>query len=589
MTDTTPTVSSRHVGQIFFQRAAELGDRTFIKLQSGESFEEISWRDFGALVGQVLSGLCAVGIAPGETVAIIGENSLPWLAADLGTLAGGFPNVLVAPSLSDSMFVKVLGHAQCRAAFVQNAAVAGRLVTLQGQLPALQQLIVMDDSGAGIANALNFHQLLERGAGANGLAARLQAVQGNDLATIMYTSGSTGEPKGVMRSQDNLLANITNGAAITVSAPDELAVNILSLNHLFGRFGFLKSAVTGRTTAIIEAAETKVDLPVIEQLSPTGLAVVPRIMERIWDCLLAQDGNQESWGNLERLDDKRSSAGLSDAEHRRFDELKAQLKANVRRAFGGRIKYVAYGGAAMPPRIMRFFELIGLPLIGSYGSTECGGVTLCGIGENRPGNLGKPFANVQIRIAADGEILVRGPTVSPGYFKNPEATREVFNEEGWYSTGDIGLIEADGSLKITGRKKDIFNCSDGSNIYPGFIELQLENEPYISQAVLLGDQRPFIAALIFPDRQKIAVSLNRDRATLSEAEIIAALSTQIERVNGRLESYERIRQIAVVPSEFPAEVRSINHFHKVKVNRDQVASRYRQQIDAIYRTAMQED
>jgi long-chain acyl-CoA synthetase len=165
----------------------------------------------------------------------------------------------------------------------------------------------------------------------------------------------------------------------------------------------------------------------------------------------------------------------------------------------------------------------------------------------------------------------------------------VFNEEGWYSTGDIGLIEADGSLKITGRKKDIFNCSDGSNIYPGFIELQLENEPYVSQAVLLGDQRPFIAALIFPDRQKIAVSLNRDRATLSEAEIIAALSTQIERVNGRLESYERIRQIAVVPSEFPAEVRSINHFHKVKVNRDQVASRYRQQIDAIYRTAMQED
>ncbi len=223
---------------------------------------------FAVLVGQVLLGLCAVGIAPGETVAIIGENSLPWLAADLATLAGGFPNVVVAPSLSDGMFVKVLGHAQCRAAFVQNAAVAGRLVNLQGQLPALQQLIVMDDSGAGIVNALNFRQLLERGAGADGLAARLQAVQGNDLATIMYTSGSTGEPKGVMRSQDNLLANITNGGCDTVSAPDELTVNILSLNHLFGRFGFLKSAVTGRTTALIEAAETKVDLPVIEQLSP---------------------------------------------------------------------------------------------------------------------------------------------------------------------------------------------------------------------------------------------------------------------------------------------------------------------------------
>jgi long-chain acyl-CoA synthetase len=409
------------------------------------------------------------------------------------------------------------------------------------------------------------------------------------LATIMYTSGSTGEPKGVMRSQENLLANITNGGAIAVSGADELTVNILSLNHLFGRFGFLKSAVIGRTTALIEAAETKVDLPVIEQLSPTGLAVVPRIMERIWDCVLAQDGNQESWRNLERLDDKRFSAGLSDADSRCFDELRSRLSANVRRALGGRIKYVAYGGAAMPPRIMRFFELIDLPLIGSYGSTECGGVTLCGIGDSRPGNLGKPFANVQIRIAADGEILVRGPTVSPGYFKNPEATREAFNEEGWYCTGDIGEIEADGSLKITGRKKDIFSCSDGSNIYPGFIELQLENEPYISQAVLLGDQRPFIAALIVPDRQKIAESLIRDIATLSEAEITAALSSQIERVNGRLEFYERIRRIAVVPSEFPAEVRSINHFHKVKVNREQVAAHYRQQIDAIYQTALQED
>ncbi len=580
----------RHVGQIFFQRAAELGGRTFIKLQTGESFEEISWREFGVLVGQVLLGLCAVGIAPGETVAIVGENSLPWLAADLATLAGGFPNVVLAPTLSDVMFVKVLGHAQCRAAFVQDAAVARRLVNLQRQLPALQQLIVMDDSGGGIAaGALNFRQLLERGAGADGLAARLQAVQANDLATIMYTSGSTGEPKGVMRSQDNLLANITNGGAITVSAPDELSVNILSLNHLFGRFGFLKSAVTGRTTALIEAADTKVDLPVIEQLSPTGLAVVPRIMERIWQRLLAQDDNQECWRNLERLDDKRLKADLSDADSRCFEELRAQLKTNVRRALGGRIKYIAYGGAAMPPRIMRFFELIGLPLIGSYGSTECGGVTLCGIGDSRPGNLGKPFANVQLRIAADGEILVRGPTVSPGYYKNSEATREAFNEEGWYYTGDIGLIEADGSLKITGRKKDIFSCSDGSNIYPGFIELQLENEPYISQAVLVGDGWPFLAALIFPDGQKIAESLSRDIATLSEAEIITALSSQIERVNGRLESYERIRRIAVVPGEFPAEVRSINHFHKVKVNREQVAAHYRQQIDAIYRTALEED
>lgn len=576
-----------HVGQIFFQRAVELGDRTFIKLQKGESFEEVSWRAFAAMVRHVLAGLCTLGILPGDTVAIIGENSLPWLAADLATLAGGFPNVVISPSLSDIMMAKVLGHAGCRAAFVQDGTTAGRLLNLQGQLPALQQLIVLDDSAASVPNALNFTQLTAMGAAAGGgrSAKLVEAVHGGDLATIMYTSGSTGEPKGVMRSQDNLLANITNGGAITVSSPDELTVNVLSLNHLFGRFGFLKSAVTGRTTALIEAAETKVDLPVIAQLAPTALAVVPRVMERIWDCILAQDRARQLWQELENLDGKKSESDFDECETRRFEELRAQLKASVRRALGGRIKYIAYGGAAMPPRIMRFFELIGIPLIGSYGSTECGGVTLCGIGENRPGNLGKPFANVQIRIAADGEILVRGPTVSPGYFRNPAATAEAFDEEGWYRTGDLGLLEADGSLRITGRKKDVFNCADGSNIYPGFIELQLENEPFISQAVLLGDGRPFIAALIFPDCQRIAESFNRDIATLSVEEITAALWSQIERVNGRLEVYERIRRIAVMPGEFPADVRSINHFHKVKVDRERVAARYRQRIDAIYATA----
>ena len=152
---------------------------------------------------------------------------------------------------------------------------------------------------------------------------------------------------------------------------------------------------------------------------------------------------------LEQLDQKRSASGYidDDGERRIFEELKAKLAGTVRRALGGRIKYIAYGAAAMPPRIMRFFELTGIPLIGSYGLTECGGVTLCGIGENRPGNLGKPFANVEIRIAADGEILVRGPTVTPGYFKDPQGTREVLDEDGWFHTGDLGALDADGSLE----------------------------------------------------------------------------------------------------------------------------------------------
>jgi long-chain acyl-CoA synthetase len=573
----------RHIGQTFFQRVDQLGHRTFLKLQQGEWFEEVSWRDFGATVRCLVLALANLGLRPGETVAIIGENSLPWVAADLATLAGGWPNVVVAPSLSDTMIRKILGHAECRATFVQDAAAVGRLLNLKGQLPALSHICVMQDDVSSVPG-ISFSELVERGRKADPrhFDAILEAVHPNSLATIMYTSGSTGEPKGVMRTQNNLLANITNGQALVLSKPEDLFVIVLSLNHLFGRFGLLKSAVTGRTTALIESTELKIDLGVVRTLGPTAMALVPRVMERIWNAVLDQRQNRQIWDELEELDQRRSATSLSDEDGRRIEGLRTQLKDAMSRALGGHIKYITYAAAAMPPRIMRFFELIGIPLIGSYGSTECGGVTLCGIAENRAGSLGRPFANVEVRIATDGEILVRGPTVTPGYYKNPEATREALEPDGWFHTGDLGAVDADGSLRVIGRKKDVFNCADGSNIYPAFIELQLENESFIRQAILLGDRRPFIAALVVPDCDRIAAALSRDAAALSSAEIFNALWAQIARMNERLESYERIRNIAVIHDDFPSEARSVNVFQKIKVDRAAVARLYRNEIEKIY-------
>lgn len=574
----------RHIGQIFFKRVQELGDRPFIRLQKKDRFETVSWRDFGALVQNLALALYGLGFVPGEPVAISGENSLPWLCADLATLAGGLPNVVISPALSDGMLLKVLGHSHCRAAFVQNDAAVGRLLNLKGQLPSLSQIFVMEGSDGDLPGAISFNGLVERGNAANSkrLFEILESVHPNDLATIMYTSGSTGEPKGVMRTQDNLLSNITNGGEITIAKPEELFLVVLSLNHLLGRFGFLKSAVTGRSTAIIAATELEMDLNVVEALAGTAMALVPRVMERIWKGILDRERNRQLWEEIELLDQKKGKQGLSQAEREKFDDSCGRLKEAVRKAFGARIKYVSYGGAAMPPRIMRFFELAGIPLIGSYGSTECGGVTLCGIGENRPGNLGKPFSNVQVRIALDGEILVRGPTVSPGYFHNLEATREVFDDDGWFHTGDLGALDPDGSLRITGRKKDVFYCSEGSNIYPSFIELQLENEPFIRQAVLLGDHRPFTAALIVPDRRAIAAALAQDEAALANGAIEPLLWRQIDVVNERLEHYEKIRKIALIPVDFPAEVRNVNVGQKIKIDRRLVAERYRREIDEIY-------
>ena len=581
----SPTPIDRHLGAIFFRRVTELGDGTFIRLQRGERFEEISWRDFGAMVQNILLALYTLDLERGERVAIIGENSLQWLCADLATLAAGMPNVIVSPTLSDATLLKILGHSSCRAAFVQNITGVGRLLNLQSQLPALSHIIVMEGAESNLPYALSFAHLVERGARVE--AARvfeiLESVHANDLATIMYTSGSTGEPKGVMRTQDNLLSNISNGGAIVRCAPEELFIIVLSLNHLFGRFGFLKSVATGRTTAIIEATELNLDAKLLERLAGTSLAVVPRVMERIWQSILQQDGNGGLWEQLEKLDEKKTSLDhLGSDENRQFEQLKVSLKDGVKKALGGRMKYISYAGAAMPPRIMKFFTLIGMPLIGSYGSTECGGVTLSGIGDTKPGSLGKPFPNCELRIAEDGELLVRGPTVTPGYFENPEATREAIDAEGWFHTGDLGTIDADGCLFITGRKKDIFNCSDGANIYPGYIELLLESDPLVRQAILLGDRRPFIAALIVPDRNNIAGELRKESAVVTESEIATALQSRIDQLNQRLEQVEKIRKFAVIPSDFPDEVRSVTVFQKIKIDRRAVDRRYRGEIEEIY-------
>ncbi|MBI3064800.1 MAG: AMP-binding protein [Deltaproteobacteria bacterium] len=582
--DTPP----RHLGGVFFDRVGRLGERTFIRLQRGDRCDEISWRDFGSKVQSVLLALRALGLAPGSAVAIIGENSIEWLCADLATLAGGFPNVVISPALSDAMLLKMLGHSRCRAAFVQGAAGAGRLLNLKGQLPALQWIFVMGENDLVLPDALSFQQLIDRGRqiAAERLGEILQSVHPNDLATIMYTSGSTGAPKGVMRTHENLLSNITNGAELELSKPEELFVIVLNLNHLYGRFGFLKSVATGRTTAIVEATELALDLKLIESVGGTSMAVVPRVMARIWNLILDQADNRERWERLEKLDQKQSGGGLGDPEQREFDELRTALKEVVRKALGGRIKYISYGGAAMAPRIMRFFELIRIPLIGSYGSTECGGVTLCGLGENRPGSLGKPFPNVEVRIAGDGELLVRGPTVTPGYFQDQAATREVLDADGWFHTGDLGAIDPDGSLRIVGRKKDVFYCSDGSNIYPGHIEMLLENDPLVRQAILVGDHRPFIAALLVPERKKIAAELTKQESRLTDDDIAAVLYTRLAQINSRLEEVERVRKMVVMQDEFPAEVRSVSAFQKIKIDRKAVEERYQKEISSIYLPAV---
>jgi long-chain acyl-CoA synthetase len=571
------------LGQLFFRRVSELGGRTFLKIQRRGSFEDKSWRDVGAMVQSALLGLHELGMAKGDNVAILGDNSLPWLCADLATLAGGLPNVVISPNVSDFTLSKILAHSRCRAIFI-DAVAATRLLAVKTQLPNLSHVIVLGGGGKELRGCMSFPELLERGRRGHisQLDQLLTAVQPNDLATIMYTSGSSGEPKGVIRTHNNLLSNIASGGEVVLSNAEDLTIIVLSLNHLFGRYGFLKSAATGRTTAIIEDTERNLDLSVIAALRPTAISVVPRVMERLWNAILDRRALGELWDRIEQLDRDNRITGAGDHAVGEIAAMKADLREAVQQTLGGRVKYITYGGAAMPPPILRFFDVIGVPLIGSYGSTECGGVTLCGIGNAKPGSLGKPFPNIELRLADDGELLVRGPTVTPGYFEDPQATREAFDADGWFRTGDLGKIDNEGSLYIIGRKKDLFNCADGSNINPGIVEALLENDSFIRQAVLVGDHRPFIAALIVPDRRRIAAALDRMETDLSDREVEAALGQRVDSINTQLDRCEKIRKVAVLPNDFPGKLRSITALQKIKIDRRAIEDTYCAEIEAIY-------
>lgn len=297
-----PGADQRHLGALFFQRVEELGERTFIKVQRKDRFEEISWKDFGAKVGETVLGLYSVGLRKGERVAILSENRIEWLCADIATLAGGLPNVVISPRLSEGMVLKLLSHSGACAVFVEDEAGVGRLLNLKGQIPSLAHIFVMDRIAAPLPHTLSLDELLLWGRREAGGQIReiLESVHPDDLATIMYTSGSTGEPKGVMRTQRNLLSNIAAGAEMTLSKPDELVALVLSLNHLLGRFGFHKSLATGRATAVIEATEQEVDLKTIQALSPTSMSLVPRVIERMWSTILDEGENRSRWETILR-------------------------------------------------------------------------------------------------------------------------------------------------------------------------------------------------------------------------------------------------------------------------------------------------
>jgi long-chain acyl-CoA synthetase len=549
-------------------------------------------------------GLTALGLKRGDRVAIISDSRPEWVMTDLAVLAAGGVTVPVYPTLSASQARFILKESGCRIAVVSNAVQVSKLNEVVRDLPELEAIAAMDGEAVtprvrGLAladvNAWGRAQLSSDGGVAERFEAAARAVGPSDLATIVYTSGTTGDPKGVMLSHSNIVSNLLATTGWLALQPGDVALSFLPLSHVFERVVFFRFLYDGVSVYFAEALTTVArDL---EQVRPTVMTGVPRVFEKVHGAIMDVVGKMH--GPRRTLADWALGVGHEAARLELAGQpLPAALRVKrgladrlvlgkMRARMGGRLRFVVSGSAPLSTTVGGFFFAIGLPILEAYGLTE----TSPGISGNPPdaprlGTVGKALPGVEVAIAPDGEILVRGPNVMQGYYKRPDATAEVLRD-GWLHTGDIGELSGDGYLRITDRKKDLIVTSGGKKIAPQPLENLLKTDPLIAEVVLIGEQRKFPAALIVPDFARLTAWAERiglpslpSEQLIERPEVQRLYQDILDRLNESLAQFERVKRFAVLPAEFTMERGELTP--TMKVRRQVVEQRWRQVIDKLY-------
>ena len=455
------------------------------------------------------------------------------------------------------------------------------------------------DAGPEAAPECLRYETLIAGAGATEIASyRLQAsqVQPGQLSSLIYTSGTTGEPKGVMLTHTNFCSNVTDShLQVHYDAANDLALSFLPLAHVYGRMIDYSFLFHGITVAYVEAVE-QVAQAMLE-LRPTTMAAVPRVFEKIYTRIVEQ--GSKATGIKRKLFDWSMKVASRSARWRCGEEraplavrlqwslANALVYSKIRAQTGGRLSLVMSGGAPLSKNLTEFFWTIGIPIYQGYGLTETAPVLSSNYPQNRAGSSGKAIANVELKIADDGEILARGPCVMQGYYKNPEATREVLSADGWFRTGDIGCLDADGYLFITDRKKDLIKTAGGKFVAPQPIENALKTSPYILNAMIVGDQRRFVVALIVPNAATVSARLQDQGVRLASHNEMAAhaavrslIEGEVKRLTAHLAQWETIKRFALLPEDFTFD--NGNLTFTLKLKRRVVEQNYREVIDKLY-------
>jgi len=564
------------------------------------SWRPISHRTVLERVRRVALGLRELGIARGDRVAILSENRPEWAIADYACLTAGLTDVPLYPTLPAEQIPYILNDSGAVALFVSTAMQAEKIASIRAQSPGVRLVIAFDESARAHAD-LTLADVESRGMGIDTPAAgeawerEARAVKPHEVATIIYTSGTTGSPKGVMLTHDNFWSNVSATARLLPMGSNEVALSFLPLSHVFERIGDYWFFHTGTSIAYVESFDL---VPIcMQEVRPTIAMSVPRLYEkmyaRVLENALSGSGTKKRiffWARAvaDRWADEklagREPSGLLAMQYAIAQKLVfSKLKART----GGRLRYFVSGGAPLASEINKFFFAAGLTILEGYGLTETSPV----IGVNTPkdfriGTIGKPIDGVEVQIAADGEILTRGPHVMKGYWNNPEATAEAIDADGWFHTGDIGVIEDD-FIRITDRKKDIIVTAGGKNIAPQPIENLIKTNKYVSQAVMIGDRRKYPILLVVPNYDNLEKwaalkgILWTERGQLLQMPTIQAkMDKEVREQLTGLAKFETPKKIALLEHDFTVESGEMTPTLKVK--RRVIDQRYKSLIDALY-------
>jgi long-chain acyl-CoA synthetase len=593
---TEAATGSKTMADLFPLAAEKNGsDRAIVfKDDSGELVSK-SYEEMGEIIRRLSLGLIELGIEKGDKFSILANTRPEWSYFDFAALTAGATAVPIYQTNSPQECQYVLENSDAKAVVVEDEEQLEKIRQVRDSLPKLEHVIRMTGESE---DAISMEELMARGAArpTSDWEERWRSVTPDDICTFIYTSGTTGPPKGCVISHGNYRSMLDMIHEVNVLGEEELTYLYLPLAHSFALLIQFGSFDLGATLAYWERDPLKI-LPNLAEMKPTYFPSVPRIFEKIYTAATAKaekaGGIQKRifWWAIEVGKKVRAAEREGDGPgfllQREYEIADRLVLSNIRNLFGGRLKLAVSGAAPINPDILRFFDAAGVLVLEGWGMTETSTAATIATPEDfKFGTIGRPFSGVEVKIADDGEILARGPNIFKGYYNNEEATREAL-VDGWLHTGDVGEIDEDGFLKITGRKKDIIITAGGKNITPANIEGEIKQCQWVSQCVVIGDRRPYLTALVTLDAEEVAAlakedeAVPEDPASWADNERLRELITaHLDKVNEKFARVEQVKKFEILPQDFSQEGGELTPTMKVK--RAVVATKYEPQIETLY-------